>query len=58
MFNNPEPVSKTQSETPKKSKPREWKSSSSFPHEFIIGDPSQGIRTRSSFKQGNLAFIS
>ena len=58
VSNDSIPVSEIQSETPRRSKPREWKSSSSFPHEFIIGDPSQGIRTRSSFKQGNLAFIS
>ena len=39
--------------------PREWRHSSSYPMEFIIGDPSSGMRTRSSFKNmNNLALLS
>ena len=53
--NNYELASMIHPETPRRSKPREWKSSSSFPHEFIIRDPSQGIITRLSFKQGKLS---
>ena len=48
--NNYEPTSITHSRAPRKSRSREWKSSSSFPHELIIRDVSQGIRTRLPFK--------
>ena len=39
--------------------PREWRYHPSYPNEYIIGDFSQGIRTRSSFKNtNNLALLS
>ncbi|XLU55020.1 hypothetical protein S245_049668, partial [Arachis hypogaea] len=50
-----------QSSTPGR-KPREWKSMRGYPHDFIIGDPSQGVTTRSSTKRqtepSNLALLS
>ncbi|XLU60516.1 hypothetical protein S245_019725, partial [Arachis hypogaea] len=43
-------------------KPREWKSMRGYPHDFIIGDPSQGVTTRSSTKRqsepSNFALLS
>ena len=40
--------------------PREWRYVTSHPKELIIGDPSQGIRTRSSHRDAHdyLAFVS
>ena len=40
--------------------PKDWKYSSSHPQEQIIGDPSQGVRTRSKFRNldNYLAFVS
>ena len=39
--------------------PREWRHSASYLMEFIIGDPSSGMRTRSSFRNmNNLALLS
>ncbi|XP_025647310.1 uncharacterized protein [Arachis hypogaea] len=43
-------------------RPQEWKFLKGYPHDFIIGDPSQGVTTRSSSKkqveQSNVAFLS
>ena len=40
--------------------PKEWKFAINYPQNQIIGNPSSGIRTRSSFRNicNNLAFIS
>ena len=40
--------------------PKDWKYSSSHPQEQIIGDPNQGVRTRSKFRNldNYLAFVS
>ncbi|XLU50632.1 hypothetical protein S245_045446, partial [Arachis hypogaea] len=50
-----------QSSTPGR-KPREWKSMRGYPHDFIIGDPSHGVTTRSSTKRqtepSNFALLS
>ncbi|XLR19627.1 hypothetical protein S83_047539, partial [Arachis hypogaea] len=55
------PTETHQSSTPQR-KPREWKSMRGYPHDFIIGDPSQGVTTRSSTKRqsepSNLALLS
>ncbi|XLR58317.1 hypothetical protein S83_008989, partial [Arachis hypogaea] len=44
-----QPTEAHQSSTPLR-KPREWKSMRGYPHDFIIGNPSQGVTTRSSTK--------
>ena len=40
--------------------PREWKYVGSHPKELILGDPSQGIRTRSKYREeiNHIAFVS
>ena len=40
--------------------PKEWKYVASHPKDLIIGDPSQGVRTRSSYREelDYLAFVS
>ena len=47
-------------ETNEISLPREWKYVGSHPKELIIGDPSQGIRTRSKYREeiNHIAFVS
>ena len=55
---NPQEVEEIEPIDP--SLPRNWKYAQSHPKDQIIGDPSQGVRTRSNFKNVNnyLAFVS
>ena len=47
-------------ETNEISLPKEWKYVGSHPKELILGDPSQGIRTRSKYREeiNHIAFVS
>ncbi|XP_070050011.1 uncharacterized protein [Nicotiana tomentosiformis] len=57
-------ISNSQSEPPEEStthtvRPNEWRSEPEYPQKFIIGDPSEGMKTRGALKKKtNIALIS
>ncbi|XP_070044947.1 uncharacterized protein [Nicotiana tomentosiformis] len=59
-ISNSQPEAQIKSTTPKSiTRPNEWRSEPEYPQKFIVGDPSEGMKTRGAHKKkANLALIS